>query len=141
MFPSQKSPQAAIPSPRRVGFNEAGMFPSQKSPALSDPPTLGGTASMRPGCFHPRNTLAVGQWASCGIASMRPGCFHPRNALTGQVDALAQRRFNEAGMFPSQKCRRPRTHPPGRTASMRPGCFHPRNGECRCTCGAHCTLQ
>ena len=81
-------------------FNEAGMFPSQKCAA-------GGGVVVH--------------------ASMRPGCFHPRNAVLPVGANQLFYSFNEAGMFPSQKCRNATT-PRGQTrASMRPGCFHPRN--------------
>ena len=78
MFPSQKwrpSPDSARGSP---GFNEAGMFPSQKY--LAD--------------------LGV---EFDGPASMRPGCFHPRNIPLPKGTCSTQWCFNEAGMFPSQK--------------------------------------
>ena len=40
-------------------------------------------------------------------ASMRPGCFHPRNTTAHVAEAGIGECFNEAGMFPSQKSRRP----------------------------------
>ena len=109
-------------------------------------------ASMRPGCFHPRNAAGCNRPPWLSLASMRPGCFHPRNKSvmgghgdlrTGFNEAgmfpsqkcrdhmiLRQQSasFNEAGMFPSQKCAQLSTGGRfRRRASMRPGCFHPRN--------------
>ena len=35
---------------------------------------------------------------------MRPGCFHPRNRGPWSLRYPTLGGFNEAGMFPSQKC-------------------------------------
>ena len=60
-------------------------------------------------------------------ASMRPGCFHPRNQDSPTSDAGGRQSFNEAGMFPSQKSEEFDQALAKYRASMRPGCFHPRN--------------
>jgi hypothetical protein len=89
-----------------------------------------GRASMGPGCFHPRNYRRSWWQAHRFLASMGPGCFHPRNIEAEVPDGLlaplqwgrdvsipemyeyrrrwstTRRRFNGAGMFPSQKCGR-----------------------------------
>ena len=127
MFPSQKLARGTGESLSLSGFNGAGMFPSQKLPAYCPSscfparlqwgrdvsiPEIGvdrrrgvrlHRASMGPGCFHPRNEIVARDAAKINYASMGPGCFHPRN----DVDAVRRychgRRFNGAGMFPSQK--------------------------------------
>src|ERR1019366_5584675 len=87
------------------------------------------SASMGPGCFHPRNiaTEAIAalqralQWGrdvsipeiglvvqvvdAVVVASMGPGCFHPRNRPPSRRDDLIL------------------------AASMGPGCFHPKNAS------------
>ena len=80
MFPSQKSARFDLHLHRVSGFNEAGMFPSQKFQRLPKeyPPK---PASMRPGCFHPRNDPCQRFPDALQLASMRPGCFHPRNVI------------------------------------------------------------
>ena len=62
-----------------ISFNGAGMFPSQKCVAMRLPIADVRSASMGPGCFHPRNGSG------------------PAN--TGAITIS----FNGAGMFPSQK--------------------------------------
>ena len=103
MFPSQKSGRGAQRGHRCYCFNEAGMFPSQKWwDRVREWAAL--KASMRPGCFHPRNKHRGFMGVPSTMASMRPGCFHPRNTLeTGLQCRFIRYRFNEAGMFPSQK--------------------------------------
>ena len=49
-------------------------------------------------------------------ASMGPGCFHPRNGSWSCCRRLAAYGFNGAGMFPSQKSRRPLSASPPRVA-------------------------
>ena len=86
-------------------------------------------ASMRPGCFHPRNLpggCAVGR---AGGASMRPGCFHPRNAVDVRRSAALQIASMRPGCFHPRNVRFGGGVGPGDGASMRPGCFHPRNAE------------
>ena len=56
MFPSQKCAERGVRPGFRTRFNEAGMFPSQKSPSAVLQ-GMAGHASMRPGCFHPRNAV------------------------------------------------------------------------------------
>ena len=74
-------------------------------------------------------------------ASMRPGCFHPRNTRKGAGDASKRARFNEAGMFPSQKSVGGRQTNGICHASMRPGCFHPRNMSRACWPAGSLMLQ
>ena len=55
------------------------MFPSQKYCGTIGPGETTDLASMRPGCFHPRNDAIDLVRGAREYASMRPGCFHPRN--------------------------------------------------------------
>ena len=80
------------------------MFPSQKC-ECGGAHSATNNASMRPGCFHPRNVAHVIVRKSVWPASMRPGCFHPRNNARMDDAAPDCHCFNEAGMFPSQKFR------------------------------------
>src|SRR6266852_2511439 len=103
------------------------MFPSQKCA-----PRIVGEAkrpaSMGPGCFHPRNRTWIISAVHHRLASMGPGCFHPRNESGDTRAGIGTRRFNGAGMFPSQKFDVPDIVPEAsKHASMGPGCFHPRN--------------
>ena len=137
----------------RGGFNGAGMFPSQKCRGLIDG-GLSRSASMGPGCFHPRNhadgygvtayfwlqwgrdvsipemsrplwTETVQYWLQWGRDVSIPEISRP-SAHFGTPSG-----FNGAGMFPSQKFGSAREGCPSTRASMGPGCFHPRNGPKR----------
>ena len=55
MFPSQKFFWTLTGKPPLPCFNEAGMFPSQKYTVNPNGAEDHFVASMRPGCFHPRN--------------------------------------------------------------------------------------
>ena len=55
MFPSQKCQNGLNDQEKPEGFNGAGMFPSQKW-QFETIYKLEASASMGPGCFHPRNT-------------------------------------------------------------------------------------
>ena len=83
---------------------------------------------MGPGCFHPRNILAMLEVDSFPFASMGPGCFHPRN--TSHCS-----RHSAAGIWLQwgRDVSIPEMERSGHErllllrASMGPGCFHPRN--------------
>src|ERR1035437_311643 len=107
-------------------------------------------ASMGPGCFHPRNAAPVGSthtspWLQWGRDVSIPEMPYSFPAYTESTalqwgrdvsipemgSAVPQmpssRRFNGAGMFPSQKWDGRGHAVAGDRASMGPGCFHPRN--------------
>ena len=85
-----------------LSFNEAGMFPSQKWRAGASV-QFSEVASMRPGCFHPRNHHARRGRARGPLCFNEAGMFPSQKSLHTIHKDRPRRSFNEAGMFPSQK--------------------------------------
>ena len=102
------------------------MFPSQKLGSLGKHHPAA-TASMGPGCFHPRNALEM-LCESLNASGLQWGRDVSIPEMSRRSAArAAPRGFNGAGMFPSQKSARADPAKAVGPASMGPGCFHPRN--------------